>query len=394
MILIYFPKSALRAKKIFLAVSVTNISLIWLLFIHLDDLNSSTSSRMNELVNRRNKTILIWNNPEILDTSTFGEGHEPFIEHQCQVSDCIVYYNYSSLPLEDYDAILIHMHELNKTQMPTFSRRKHQRFVFLTQESPDAMTTLNVTTMGNVFNWTMSYKFNSDIQMLYGRIRPRSTAPNNPKDMLQRIRETQLPKNYAANKTRLVAWMVSHCETPGQRERYVAQLRKFIPVHIYGACGNFKCPQSSIYRFISGPECYAKLESKYKFYLSFENSICNDYVTEKFFEAMNRRLIPIVYGGANYSQFAPVHSYIDALEYSPEDLANYLKILDANDTLYNEFFWWKDHYEVESHITQMSRHSFCDLCKKLHHDEGPRHFFNGGGSRSFPTRTEVLRVFQ
>ncbi|XP_059351261.1 alpha-(1,3)-fucosyltransferase C-like [Daphnia carinata] len=366
-----------RSNKVLLALSVANLSLIFLLTIRLDDFDSRISFTRNELVNRRNKTILIWDHPETLDTSTFGEGHEPFMKGQCQVADCIVYYNSSSLPLEEYDAILIHVIRLNETHLPTFTRRKHQRFVFLTQESPDSMTDkcVNVTTLGNVFNWTMSYKGNSDIPMLYGRIFPKSTAPRNVEEAQQRIRETHTDENYAANKTRLVAWMVSHCETPGHRERYVSQLRKYIPVHIYGDCGHFKCAQSNMYPSTSSPDCYSMLESKYKFYLSFENSICNDYVTEKFFETMNRRLIPIVYGGANYSQIAPVHSYINALEYTPEELANYLKILDANDTLYNEFFWWKDHYDVESHITQMTRHSFCGLCKKLHQDEGVTKFY-------------------
>ncbi|KAI9554680.1 hypothetical protein GHT06_019956 [Daphnia sinensis] len=365
-------------KKVLLLLSVASLSFILLLIIRLDDFASRTSITKNGLVNRRNKTILIWNGFDILDSSTFGEGHEPFIKHRCQVSECIVYYNASSLPLEQYDAILIHVILLNQTHLlPTFPRRKYQRFVFLTQESPDSMIdkAVNVTTLGNVFNWTMSYKANSDIPMFYGRIIPKSTAPKNLKETQQRIRETHLAENYAANKTRLVAWLVSHCETPGHRERYVTQLRKFIRVFIYGDCGTFKCAQSSLYPSTSSTECYSMIESKYKFYLSFENSICDDYVTEKFFEAMNLRLIPIVYGGANYSKIAPVHSYINALEYSPQELANYLKILDANDTLYNEFFWWKDHYEVESHVTQMSRHSFCDLCKKLHHDEGVIKFY-------------------
>jgi alpha-1,3-fucosyltransferase len=48
----------------------------------------------------------------------------------------------------------------------------------------------------------------------------------------------------------------------------------------------------------------------------------------------------------------------------------YLKLVDSNDTLYNEYFWWKDHYEVEAGVEQMASHGFCDLCKKLHQDQG------------------------
>jgi alpha-1,3-fucosyltransferase len=112
------------------------------------------------------------------------------------------------------------------------------------------------------------------------------------------------------------------------------------------------------------------VEEKYKFYLSFENSICTDYATEKFFEILKHNMIPVVYGGANYSQIAPPHSYINALDFTPEKLAVYLKLVDSNDTLYNEYFWWKDHYEVEAGVEQMASHGFCDLCKKLHQDQG------------------------
>ncbi len=36
--------------------------------------------------------------------------------------------------------------------------------------------------------------------------------------------------------------------------------------------------------------------STHKFYLAFENSICKDYVTEKFFTRMGH-MVPIVMGG-------------------------------------------------------------------------------------------------
>jgi len=77
-------------------------------------------------------------------------------------------------------------------------------------------------------------------------------------------------------------------------------------------------------------------------------------------------MIPIVYGGADYSRIAPPHSYIDARQFEPKELADYLMILDGNETLYNEYFWWKDYYFVEAGDEQIVKNGFCDLCKKLH----------------------------
>jgi alpha-1,3-fucosyltransferase len=123
--------------------------------------------------------------------------------------------------------------------------------------------------------------------------------------------------------------------------------------------------------FHSEPHCNKVIESTYKFYLSFENSFCKDYVTEKFFKILDLYMIPIVYGGADYTQHAPSHSYINARKFKPKELAAYLKILDADDALYNEYFWWKDHYRVEFITENTSRHGFCSLCQKLHDIQTP-----------------------
>ena len=87
-------------------------------------------------------------------------------------------------------------------------------------------------------------------------------------------------------------------------------------------------------------------------------------------------MVPVVYGGANYSLLAPPHSYIDALDYSPQELADYLIKLNRNDTLYNEYFWWKGHYRVEAGVDQMARYAFCDLCRKLHLEEQVVNIYN------------------
>jgi alpha-1,3-fucosyltransferase len=75
----------------------------------------------------------------------------------------------------------------------------------------------------------------------------------------------------------------------------------------------------------SDPQCYDMLESTYKFYLSFENAICPDYVTEKIFQNSGSRHSPgpVVYGGADYCQHAPPHLYIDARKFKPKDLAGF-----------------------------------------------------------------------
>lgn len=110
------------------------------------------------------------------------------------------------------------------------------------------------------------------------------------------------------------------------------------------------------------------LESKYKFYLSFENSFCEDYVTEKFFKVLDYNIVPVVLGGANYSKMAPEKSYIDSKNFkSIADLAEYLKYLDKNATAYAEYFEWKSHFQVIKDYSQI----FCQLCQALNNPDEP-----------------------
>ena len=58
------------------------------------------------------------------------------------------------------------------------------------------------------------------------------------------------------------------------REDYVHSMQDFMSVDIFGLCGNTTgCPH--------GTDCLTTLSREYKFYLAFENSICEDYVSEK-----------------------------------------------------------------------------------------------------------------
>ncbi len=48
-------------------------------------------------------------------------------------------------------------------------------------------------------------------------------------------------------------------------------------------------------RFVSD-NCTATVDKDYKFYLSFENSLCDQYATEKFWRRMGQNVLPIVMG--------------------------------------------------------------------------------------------------
>jgi alpha-1,3-fucosyltransferase len=58
------------------------------------------------------------------------------------------------------------------------------------------------------------------------------------------------------------------------------------------------------------------IEVKYKFYSSVENSICNDNVTEKFFEIMNHDIVPVVYTVSKIVRFSTVKTFYSITFYS------------------------------------------------------------------------------
>ena len=65
-----------------------------------------------------------------------------------------------------------------------------------------------------------------------------------------------------------------------------------------------------------------------------------DYVTEKFFNLLPYNVIPVVLNGADMSQLAPPHSFIDVMDFNTtEELALYLHTLDQDDELFACYFW-------------------------------------------------------
>ena len=96
------------------------------------------------------------------------------------------------------------------------------------------------------------------------------------------------------------------------------------------------------------------------------STLFSDYVTEKFFIPMNYDILPVVLGGANYSEIAPTKSYINTKDFSsPEELAGHLKYLVENQVAYHEYFEWKSYFNVYNTNEDFMAKSMCHLCEKL-----------------------------
>ena len=118
-------------------------------------------------------------------------------------------------------------------------------------------------------NWTATYRLDATIVTPYEKFVHFDNFTNLPERPL---------RNYALGKTKKVAWFVSNCGDSNGRLDYAKILQRYIQVDIYGTCGPLDCPRNS-----DSHDCFGPLKKHYKFYLSFENSNCRDYITEKLY---------------------------------------------------------------------------------------------------------------
>lgn len=344
-----------------------------------------------------------------------GLGLEPF--RHCPEKRC-----YAFKPImfqracEKADGIMVH--GLNLFTLPnrkTYKRSRKQLWLYYSLESQSrsyCSSHYKLSDLDDWFNITATFKLDSTLLADYREFRTWNDLEINHK-YLERFKkelshyrdpsETVIEfsnknefidiryEKIPSYKRATVVWYVSHCETMSRREEYVKEMRKYIYVDVYGACSEQVDPCKREPTKTLKYNCMNEILTTYKFHLSFENCLCQDYVTEKYwqFYDANRifkvNILPVVRGAQEeyYKKMSPPNSYINAqLFKSPKDLAEYLIYLNENDTAYLEYFKWKvdlfkrvnkvyeredavvDNWNVstEYHL----RAPFCELCSLLH----------------------------
>ena len=253
-------------------------------------------------------------------------------------------------------------------------RRPSQLYVFFQSESPGMpIHQHDYTGFDNVFNATLSYRLDSTYKSPYGSI-----------GLLENKygwKVKDLPKFESKNLG--VLSVISNCAS-NYRNQIVKKLVDLIKLpngnsglDVFGNCAKIFAPnQTSKINVPRGPNEIDKLSKNYKFYLSFENSKCKYYITEKFFEnGIKNGLVPIVSGAKRqeYEKFVPGSAFIHVDDFKTlEALSDRVNYLLKNDTAYQEYFDWRTENEVIdnryfAHNKEALNSDFgwCKLCKDL-----------------------------
>lgn len=253
--------------------------------------------------------ILLWTNG---DDNTFiflEEEQSSFIQNQCLFQNCFITKSTSYFEsLTEYDALLfdaVSLHTQPMMRLPG-ERSLNQKYVLVSIES--AADYPIYAKYNNFFNWTWTYKLNSDINFQYILITHKDGTVMGPKQNMYWIPHAKMEKTSLdiekklQNKKIAVAWIVSNCDKMlSKHGSYVTDLRHELRKHnhilnIFGECGNMKCPEAGY------NQCYKLIENQYYFYLVFEDSMAEDYVTDQLLTALNNFAVPVVFGGANYTR--------------------------------------------------------------------------------------------
>jgi len=249
------------------------------------------------------------------------------------------------------DAVIFYLPFLTKLDLSVIRKPSKQKWVAWSMESEDRIPLLKDIEFMSQFDITISYRQDSTIWHTYF----------NPAT----VREMQTTLPHPKTESALAVMFMSSGINKSNREQFVLKLMQKIKIDSYGRWQRNKTLTED-----KGRETKLSIISRYKFTLAFENSICQDYVTEKIFEPLIVGSVPVYLGAPNIDEYAPApKSFINVHDFpSVDELAEYLTFLSNNEAEYNQYLTWKKNGISESFIEKAEQHrysAFSKLCKFL-----------------------------
>ena len=292
-------------------------------------------SNANYGLENRKLSLVLWNHKF---EHVFKFTDQP---HACE-------YSFDQNMVESADFVIFHSRSLRDlTKLPPI-RTMGQRWILHTKESAKyGHSDYNyLSSLANIFNYSSHFDMTADINFPYEWCEDVTSFDDS--------RWPPVPK-----KTDLVMWVASNCDPQSKRGIYVKNLRKYIPVHDYGKCGD---------RNLSRKHDISNVFKNHKFYLAFKNSLCKEYVTEKLYRIISDDsiyVIPIVMGLDTYDMLPP-DAVINIRDYSiPGLLAKHILYLDSNYEAFMKYFEWRKKRKCFLNTDQTGSVTLCGNCTEL-----------------------------
>ncbi|XP_068189806.1 4-galactosyl-N-acetylglucosaminide 3-alpha-L-fucosyltransferase 9-like [Antennarius striatus] len=263
------------------------------------------------------------------------------------LKDCSRYFNIDGCILTDdrslyskSKGVIFFHNEIDRKlkNMPQIPRPIFQRWIWFNMKPPT--NTLRVPGLDNLFNMTLNYRTDASIPVINSLF----IKPSWMKD------DFTLPK-----KDKLVCWFV-HDEAPSNGrvgDGYYKELSKYVTIH-----------RRTIGGQMLSYENYYSAISNCKFYLSFEDTINRDYITESH-GPLCMGTVPVVLGPPrpNYEQFYPSNAFIHVNDFpDAKSLADHLHFLDKNDEAYMKYFEWRKHYTAIPYLLPVIHEFIKPIC--------------------------------
>ena len=224
-------------------------------------------------------------------------------------------------------------------------RKAHHDWALFHEESPKNNYKLFHQPVITLFNYTATFSRHSHLPLTTQYLEGIEVLKS------QRYLVPLQSKNNLRRRLAPLAYVQSDCDPPSDRDSYVRELMTYIEVDSYGECLHNK----DLPRQLKNPasmeaDGFYRIISQYKFILAFENAVCDDYITEKFWRPLKLGVVPVYYGSPSITDWLPSNrSAILVSEFShPRELAGYIRRLDRDDRLYEAYVDWKLKGEISN----------------------------------------------
>ncbi|KAM4709654.1 LOW QUALITY PROTEIN: GDP-fucose protein O-fucosyltransferase 3 [Discoglossus pictus] len=272
--------------------------------------------------------IMLWWSPLTGENGRLG---------RCGGDTCFFTINRTYLHHPMTKAILFYGTDFNIDSLP-LPRKPYHEWALFHEESPKNNYKLFHKPTITLFNHSATFSRHSHLPLTTQYL-----------EDLQSLKSLEylipLPKkNSLRRRLSPLVYVQSDCDPPSDRDQYVQELMKYISVDSYGEClHNQDLPQKLNNPSFMDDTKFYHILAQYKFILAFENAVCDDYITEKLWRPLKLGAVPVYYGAPNIEDWLPSNKsaiIVDKFAH-PKELAQFIKQLDGNDTLYMEFIEWK-----------------------------------------------------